>query len=460
MLRLYCFTLCFGLFLTLRPAAAQDYDFSRIDQLLQDSVEQIAGLGGGVNLMLWKDGEIIYNRSFNKADKDYSETTLVPIASASKWLSGAVIMALVDQGKLSLDTRAGDFFSGLDDDHAAMTLRQMFSHTSGMPDNDHSSVDCLNQRKFEGGLAACVDEVLQEDLVAAPGAQFAYGGNSMHVAGRIAEIVYAPGQPTGDAWDSMFDELITGPLNMPRSSYDAPLTRGDNPLISGGAWSTGAEYMNFLVMLLQGGVFDGERVLTEAAIETMLADQTGGATIVYSPYQPYFWLDASLPGTRYGVGVWREVLDNKGVLTEASSQGAFGFSPWIDRERNLAGVLSVFSTLGAVYPTYYTLKQMIREEIPLETTAVEENETSATELKVFPQPAEDFVHIELRELEIDAPQLWTLRAQDGRLVRSGTIENGAPAFEIDLRELAAGVYALNIFGAADARMIRRLITVH
>jgi CubicO group peptidase (beta-lactamase class C family) len=40
---------------------------------------------------------------------------------------------------------------------------------------------------------------------------------------------------------------------------------------------------------------------------------------------------------RYGLGCWVEELTN-GVPNAFGAEGAFGFSPWIDKKRNLAGV--------------------------------------------------------------------------------------------------------------------------
>lgn len=69
-----------------------EYDFSGVDQLLSDSVSTIRGLSGGCALILIKDDEIIYDKSFGIF---YSTSKIVPIASATKWLSAAVIMSLV-----------------------------------------------------------------------------------------------------------------------------------------------------------------------------------------------------------------------------------------------------------------------------------------------------------------------------------------------------------------------------
>jgi hypothetical protein len=58
--------------------------------------------------------------------------------------------------------------------------------------------------------------------------------------------------------------------------------------------------------------------------------------------------------------VWREKADASGHLLEASSQGALGFSPWIDFERNLGGVLSVRSSFSQALPDYLAVKDQIR----------------------------------------------------------------------------------------------------
>ena len=92
----------------------------------------------------------------------------------------------------------------------------------------------------------------------------------------------------------------------------------------------------------------------------MHKDQTGGARIVYTIYEKHGKLDQNLLLARYGVGMWREKVDPSGQLVEASSQGALGFSPWIDVERKLAGVLSVRSSFSQALPDYLAVKDQVR----------------------------------------------------------------------------------------------------
>ena len=90
---------------TNKPAPVQapevSYDFTTIDNLLQ----RIAPQHGGAALVLIKDDKVIYRKSFGNHTAD----KVVPVASASKWLSGALIMTLVDEGKLSLDDPAAKY---------------------------------------------------------------------------------------------------------------------------------------------------------------------------------------------------------------------------------------------------------------------------------------------------------------------------------------------------------------
>jgi hypothetical protein len=85
-------------------------------------------------------------------------------------------------------------------------------------------------------------------------------------------------------------------------------------------------------MLLHGGVFANTRVLSEQAIATMTSDQTQGAQIVYTPSPD--------PSVRYGIGCWLDRVQG-GRTLRASSPGAFGFTPWLDFERELAGIFMV-----------------------------------------------------------------------------------------------------------------------
>jgi serine-type D-Ala-D-Ala carboxypeptidase/endopeptidase len=301
---------------TSRPAI----DFSPLTDALERYVAACDLPGGAMIIM--RGDEILYERYVGS----YSNKTVVPIASASKWLSGAVMMALVDDGKIALDAPISTYLPQFTGDKAAITVRQLFSHTSGLP-TEHVMVH--NHRVT---LAEAVDAIAKEDLVTAPGSEFRYGGVSMHVAARIAEVV------SGKSWHELFAETITGPLRMTTTRFGLGLTK--NPSPAGGAGSSLHDYAAFLRMIAAGGTVDGRRVLSPEAVETMLTDQTRGGPMKGA-------VARMATGSRYGIGNWVNQVNSGGTSVVNSSPGAFGFMPWVDRKRNVIGIFMIDDRAGA-----------------------------------------------------------------------------------------------------------------
>ena len=328
-----------------KPQAHQvSYDFAAIDRLLERAAPSL----GGCALVLIKNDQIIYRKSFG----GFAAEKVVPIASASKWLSGALIMTLVEEGKISLDDSVSKYLPQFANEKSKITIRHLFAHTSGLPPDAR----CRNDKRST--LQRCADEIAGMKVTANPGEQFYYGGVSMHVGGRIAEIV------SGKSWHELFAEKIAGPLGMSQTDF---LAYGPtaNPRPEGDARSSADDYGRFLMMLLQGGNIDGKQILSPGLIVEMHKDQTGSAHITYTIYEKHGARAPHLLQARYGVGVWREKVDEATQrLQEASSQGALGFSPWIDTERNLAGVLAVQNSFSGVMPFYLQLKEEIRRIVP------------------------------------------------------------------------------------------------
>jgi serine-type D-Ala-D-Ala carboxypeptidase/endopeptidase len=286
----------------------------------------------GVSVLLMKDNRVIYRKAFGR----YNVDTVVPIASASKLIASSTIMTLVDEGKMALDAPISKYLPKLTGQAANITLRELLSHTSGLPGQNR----CLSNDSIT--LEDCVEKIFDVGLRTDPGTEFSYGGVSYQVAGRLAEIA------SGKSWNTLFEERIKNPLNMKKTTYGS----SSNPRIAGGAVSTLQDYTNLLQMHLNGGVFNGKRILSAQAVEEMQRDQTRGLPIKTSPHKD---------NRRYGLGLWRDIVDAKGKAIQLSCQGAFGFSPWIDRQRNLLGVFLVRSRWRTILPTVGRLQQNVRD---------------------------------------------------------------------------------------------------
>ncbi len=400
-------------------AFAQQYDFSRLDKLLQDSLPTLGGTAnedfGGLTLLVWKNGKLIYDKSLALPGKTMTKTRMMPIASASKWMSGAVITSMLDRGLLRLDDSVAQFIPTAKGAARAATFRQLFSFTAGFKGNLTGPTACVEDLNSKVSLGQCVDEVLAAPMPFKPGEVMNYGSDGMQVGGRMAEIASGEKLPSGTCWDSLFSRFVAQPLGMKRTGWDIPpILYTDNPRIDGGVWSNAEEYLLLTRMILGRGAFEGKRVISESAIDSMLADQTRGARIVFSPYMQY---DSIVPGideTRYGIGMWRERVDrSSGELRECSSQGRFGFSPWVDFERDYCAVLAVKSDLTAMYPSYVKIKQLLRTILDGPTAVGEETEDMSDW-----QPAGCFDMLGRRVNDEDARGCVILLSTNGREYRS------------------------------------------
>ena len=326
------------------PAGAQvSPRFASADALIQDSLRQI---GDRAVLAVVGPEGVRHIRAFGPV----AATDAVPIASATKWFSAAVAMTLVDRGEWSLQTLVSQHFPDAPAGVRAATVRQLFSHTAGI----RLQPPCLTDAATT--LQACAAEILALPLLGRPGAAFAYGGGSMQIAAAMAE------RATGQTWAALFEARIAGPLGMTRTTYGRPA----NPWVGGGASSSAPDYARFLQMLLLRGIAPpgtpaaGQRILSEASVDAMLADQRAGAPVAFSPFTRFAGTDPDLaaePG--YGIGVWRQRFDAGGELLRASSPGAFGFTPWLDVRTRTAGVLLVESTGEDVFPTALELERRV-----------------------------------------------------------------------------------------------------
>src|SRR5690349_1822640 len=75
--------------------------FEHLDQLVKQNQKL---LGGDVVAMVWTD-TLVYKTELGEFDSK----TVAPIASSSKWLTAALILKMVDQGKISLDDKVSQY---------------------------------------------------------------------------------------------------------------------------------------------------------------------------------------------------------------------------------------------------------------------------------------------------------------------------------------------------------------
>ena len=330
------------LFAAAAAQAAPVYDFEGVTAQIQALVQR-ESLDGAA-LIVIVDGAPVYEQYFGT----YTTATRIPIASASKWLSAIAIERLVERGQMHWTDTVVQYFPAAPADKQAITLGQLFSHTAGMQTDD---VPCLDNRFVT--LDACAQDILATPLAYTPGTAFAYGGNSMQLAGRMAEIA------SGKNWDQLFQDELTTPLGLVDTDFATvalqdPYVHVNNPLIAGGVRSTVRDYARVVQMVMQRGQWNGAAYLDAAGVAAMQEDQTHGVPMVSTP-------DPLAYG--YGYGEWRNRIDADGVALQVSSTGKFGTSPWVDNQYGIAAVFLVQSQYSRIVPDLRELWRNVREVV-------------------------------------------------------------------------------------------------
>lgn len=308
-----------------RGSAPTSGQFAELTKTLEDDIARHSLLDRGptkvpgmVVFVVDRSG-IVYRGYFGR----YRSDPVLPIASATKVVSAATVMTLVDAGKLDLDKPISDYLNWWQaPDKRDMTLRQLLSHTAALPGLDHNP-RCIGDQGNSQSLGRCAREIEKVALIGKPGQIFAYGGADYQVAGAVVEAV------TGQRWSDYFQQAIAAPCDMSDFSYNKG---AHNPRIAGGGYSNAESYARFLQVFLNGGKCGSQRILSQKAMETMEQNVIGsGMNIGFVP------APAAIPPYGYGLGWWIDPPSEGGRIF--SDPGLLGATPWIDRTHGYAAII-------------------------------------------------------------------------------------------------------------------------
>ena len=297
--------------------------FEEFDAILKG---QQKALGNNVVAMIWTD-TLVYQRELG----DFTSTTQAPIASCSKWLTTALVMQFIDEGKLTLDDKVSKYiplFASYNKNY--ITIRHCLSHLTGIQSEPLRLLKLIEQPKKYNSLEDEVNDFAKNEIQSNPGTEFSYSNMGIDIAARIVEIV------SRKKFDLLIRSKLFVPLQMRQTSFSTLDGSAINP--SGGAVSTPSDYMHFLQMLLNNGKYNGQQVLSEESVKQMRQVQTTPEMIRYAP--------KVVKGYNYALGSWVIEEDNNRLGTVLACPGLFGTWPLIDYCKGYACLIFVKSLLG------------------------------------------------------------------------------------------------------------------
>ncbi len=261
-------------------------------------------------------------KSFVYSTGESNEFVSYASGSTSKLVTSVIILALVNEGILSLDDSPQNHISSWPStgNLAAIKLKHLLSFTSGLSE----APLCVYAANAD--FESCVANIASiNSLAAIPGAEFYYSPSHLQVAGLMA--VKASGNA---GWESVFEQFQSKIGLFLNSKYDLPSV--SNPRLAGGMHWTADDYMSFLEALVANSI------LTPALIEQLSSDQMSEASIGNSPA-----LEQLNEDWHYGYGAWIECQGSPFDCTQTkriSSPGTYGAYPFIDFEHSYYGIVA------------------------------------------------------------------------------------------------------------------------
>ncbi len=191
----------------------------QLDRIIAQYFESHAIPGLAVGVV--KEGKVAYAKGFGVvelgADKPVTPQSLFHTCSLSKTFVATAIMQLVEQDRLDLDEPVAKYlpYFQLDDERAEqITVRQLLTHTSGMPDVTDYHWDKPDHDA--GALERYVRSLENQKLIAPPGQRYEYSNMAYEVLGdAIAKV-------SGKPFETYVRERILDPLDMRNSTFFKP----------------------------------------------------------------------------------------------------------------------------------------------------------------------------------------------------------------------------------------------
>lgn len=145
----------------------------------------------GVALAVIRQGRVERVASFGQASREFSvpvtPTTLFHVASVTKSFTAVGVMKLVEAGRLKLDDPIGTYLDGLPESWRGVRIRELLSHTSGLPDIVKSGTPDPIAQTAADAIALLHDRPLDF----APGAQYRYDQTDYMLLGLLIEKLSA-----------------------------------------------------------------------------------------------------------------------------------------------------------------------------------------------------------------------------------------------------------------------------
>jgi CubicO group peptidase (beta-lactamase class C family) len=286
-----------------------------------------------------QNGKVIYKKGLGLANMEWNipnaPDTRFRLGSITKQFTAALILQLVDQGKIKLDGKLSDYLPNYRKDIGEkVTVHQLLNHTSGIPSYTGLPGFQNDVSRNPYTVDEFVTKYASNNLEFEPGSKFSYNNSGYFLLGAIIEKV------TGKPYEQVVKEKIFDPLGMKNSGYDhygeviAKRASGYQKTADG---YVNAAYLDMSIPYAAGSLYSTveDLYLWDQALYTDRVVSAQSKELMFKPNLSDYAYGWVITKTRFGAGV-----ENAPIITH--NGGINGFNTIIARfpaQRNLIVLL-------------------------------------------------------------------------------------------------------------------------
>lgn len=312
---------------------------------MSEQIRQAIDIDFNGAILVKKDDIKVFEEAFGLRDIPNEIPNMIntkfATASAGKVFVAIGILQLIEQGKLTLDSTIGKLLNiDLKKINPKITVKQLLSHTSGIPDYFDESVmenyadlwtDFPNYkiRKSNDLLPLFINKEMTST-----GGKFQYNNTGFVVLGMIIESI------TGLAFDEYLENAVFKPANMKDTGY-YELDRLPKNCANNYIWDEEREvfYTNIFSVDAKG-TGAGGAFTTVGDIEKLWDNLLNGKLLSEKMVSQMMSLQASDDEDKYGYGIW--LSDSLNPWFQGSDPGV-SFFTFYDKEEKLM-IIAVSNT--------------------------------------------------------------------------------------------------------------------